>query len=270
MLIDAAATLAHLAGHPEWDVLAATARSLPVVSLLLAPGSAPLPLPSGAAEPLPPGWMLRGTRAVLSSLDGDALAPGAAATSPPTSAHRFAEVGDAWELAYADARATVRSTKGMADIARLLAEPDREVHCLDLVGAAAEDATTGDVIDATARRRYEARIRELQEEIDDAEAANDLARADRAQAEFDALVDHLTAAVSRSGRTRQGAGTAERARSTVTQRIHAAIRRIEEVHPALGRHLAASVVTGTWCCYRPERPVRWDTGVPTPSGSAVP
>lgn len=270
LLVDAAATLAQLAGHPEWDVLAVTARSLPVVSLLLAPGSEPLPLPPSSAEPLPASWTLRGTRAVLSALDGPLLAPGAAAAAPRTGAHRFAQVGDAWELAYDGIRATVRSTKGMSDIARLLAQPGSEVHCLDLVGAAAEDASTGDVIDAVARRRYEDRIRELQEEIDDAEAANDIARADRAQVEFDALVDHLTAAVGRSGRTRQGTGTAERARSAVTQRIRAAIRRIEEVHPPLGRHLAAAVVTGTWCCYRPERPTSWDTGSPAPSGAALP
>ncbi|MFP5320836.1 MAG: ATP-binding protein [Acidimicrobiia bacterium] len=260
LVVDASATLAHLAGHPEWDVLAATARSLPVVSLLLTPGSEPIPLPASTAEPLERRWILRGTRAVLDSLAALPLAPGAAATAPRTTDHRFAAVGDVYELGYDGVRATVRASKGMADLARLLAEPGREVHCLDLAGVAVEEASTGEVIDATARRRYEERIRDLQGDIDEAEAANDLARADRAQAELDALVDHLTAALGHAGRTRRGAGSAERARSTVTQRIRAALRRIEEAHPALGRHLQASVVTGTWCCYRPERPTRWDTG----------
>ena len=263
LVVDVTATLAARAAHPDWPVLAATAASLPVVSLLLTPGSEPVPLPPSDAAPLERHQVVRELKRVLAELAAPAPAPAPApvAEAPaPAERHRFAPVGDVWELEHDGVRATVRSTKGMADLARLLAEPEREVHCLDLAGAATEEASTGEVIDAPARRRYEERIRELQAEIDDAEDANDLARSERAQEEFDALVDHLTAAVGRSGRTRQGGGTVERARSTVTQRIRASIRRIEEVHPALGRHLQASVVTGTWCCYRPERATTWDTG----------
>ena len=274
LLVDATATLAGLLGHPDAGLLAATARSLPVISLLLTPGSEPLPLPEADEDPLPLPWVLRGTRAVLESLDlrqsSPAPPPAPSSTPAPAAGHRFAPVGETWELAYDGERAIVRSTKGMVDIARLLADPGREVHCLDLVGAVAEDASTGEVIDAAARRRYEDRIRELQAEIDEAEDANDLARSEHLQAEFDALVDHLTAAVGRGGRTRQGTGSAERARSTVTQRIRAAVRRIEEVHPALGRHLRASLVTGTWCCYRPERPTRWDTGAAVGAADPIP
>ena len=48
-----------------------------------------------------------------------------------------------------------------------------------------ENSSTGEVIDDTARREYEQRIRDLQAEIDEAEANHDHARADRAQLEFD-------------------------------------------------------------------------------------
>ena len=51
---------------------------------------------------------------------------------------------------------------------------------------------------------------------------------------------------------------AERARTTVTARIRDAIGRIERAHPELGRHLRASIVTGTRCSYRPAETVRWD------------
>ena len=50
----------------------------------------------------------------------------------------------------------------------------------------------------------------------------------------------------------------ERARSTVTSRIRAAIRQIGDIHPELGRHLQNAVRTGTWCTYRPETNVAWD------------
>jgi hypothetical protein len=33
--------------------------------------------------------------------------------------------------------------------------------------------------------------------------------------------------------------------------------RISEAHPELGRHLARSVRTGTFCVYEPDQPVRW-------------
>ena len=151
----------------------------------------------------------------------------------------------------------VKSSKGMADLARLLAEPGRELHCLELAGAGSEQSSTGEVIDDTARREYEQRIRDLQAEIDEAEANNDHARADKAQEEFDAVVEHLASALGLGGRARRGGSTAERARSAVTHRIRATVRRLGEEHPELGRHLDTSVTTGTYCTYRPEREVTW-------------
>jgi hypothetical protein len=43
----------------------------------------------------------------------------------------------------------------------------------------------------------------------------------------------------------------------VTHRLRAAIGRIGEAHPTLGRHLATSITTGTYCCYQPVPPVSW-------------
>ena len=51
----------------------------------------------------------------------------------------------------------------------------------------------------------------------------------------------------------------------MTSRIRDAIGRVESVHPDLGRHLRASVRTGTFCSYLPERSVVWEVreAVPT-------
>jgi hypothetical protein len=140
---------------------------------------------------------------------------------------------------------------------RLLEAGGREVSSLDLVAAGVEEHSTGDVIDATARRQYEQRIRDLQGEIDDAEANSDYERAYRHQVELDALIEHLTAAVGRGNRTRRGADTAERARSAVTHRVRTTIRQIERLHPSLGRHLDRSIRTGVFCSYQPERATVW-------------
>jgi plasmid stabilization system protein ParE len=88
---------------------------------------------------------------------------------------------------------------------------------------------------------------------------HDLLRADRAQHEFDAIVEHLTSALGLGGSARTAGASSERARSAVTKRIRASIERIAEVHPELGRHLDASIETGTFCCYRPERTIDWTT-----------
>ena len=55
------------------------------------------------------------------------------------------------------------------------------------------------------------------------------------------------------------ATAAERARSTVTQRIRGALRRISPRMPALADHLRVRIRTGTQCTYLhdPSRPVRW-------------
>lgn len=50
------------------------------------------------------------------------------------------------------------------------------------------------------------------------------------------------------------------ARSAVTWRIRAAIRKIDGELPALGRHLRASVRTGMFCAYDPEAPTAWVLG----------
>jgi hypothetical protein len=44
----------------------------------------------------------------------------------------------------------------------------------------------------------------------------------------------------------------------VTHRLRSTIRRLDDEHPALGRHLSASVSTGTYFAYRPEQPATWE------------
>lgn len=145
----------------------------------------------------------------------------------------------------------------MHDLAELLSRPGADVSCLDLAGAAVDEHDSGEVIDAEARRQYESRIRELQSDIDEAESHSDHIRAERAQAEFDAIVEHLTTSLGLSGRSRRHVGTTERARSAVTRRIRATIKRVEAAHPRLGAHLHSSVNTGIYCRYQPEVPTNW-------------
>jgi hypothetical protein len=46
----------------------------------------------------------------------------------------------------------------------------------------------------------------------------------------------------------------------MTNRIKESLHRIAIEHDALGRHLASSVHTGSFCSYTPEHPTHWELG----------
>jgi tetratricopeptide (TPR) repeat protein len=175
---------------------------------------------------------------------------------------RLVHEGATWAVVFGGRTVRVRDSKGMRDLAVLLAQPDREVHSIELMGGTDVGGAPGPVVDAAARRQYELRIRSLQEDIDEAHQANDPVRAERAEAELDALVDQLSQAFGIGGRDRSAGAAAERARSAVTWRIRAAIRAVTAVDRDAGAHLSASVRTGTWCAYRPDSPVPWQIDGP--------
>jgi hypothetical protein len=87
-------------------------------------------------------------------------------------------------------------------------------------------------------------------------------RLERLQDERDALLAELRAATGLGGRSRVvPGGAAERARVAVRKAVAAAIERIAELDPLLGRVLSDTVRTGSYCSYQPDpsRPVVWLT-----------
>lgn len=185
---------------------------------------------------------------------------GAARPAPPIDLapnhSAFRQIGSLWQLSYEGVDAHLPHAKGLVDIARLLAQPGQEIHCAELMGVDASAAATPDPVDAQAREAYRRRMAELQEIVDDAEGVG-APHALAAQEELETLGHHVAAAFGLGGRARRPGAPEERARSAVTQRIRASIRKIEQELPALGRHLAVSVRTGTYCSYVPEKPPDW-------------
>lgn len=179
---------------------------------------------------------------------------------PP--ANRFVREGDVWSITFDGQTCSLADRKGLRDLARLLAEPGREIAAQDLMvtGARVLDTGTGDVIDAQARDAYRRRLVEIQAELDDADGAGDVERSARLTAEQEALIGELRGAYGLGGRPRRAGASSERARTAVRSRIRDALDRIEVAHPALGRHLAQSVNTGTYCVYQPNPPIDWTTG----------
>lgn len=188
----------------------------------------------------------------------------------------FRREGEYWSIAFYGDAFRLRDSKGLRHLSVLLAAPGQEFHSLELVMTARADARpegygpaelssgTGDagaILDERAKTEYRYRLRDLESELAEAENWNDSERASRLREEIDFLVRELGAAVGLGGRDRRAASNAERARVNVTRAIKAALERIAEHSPTLGRHLSVTIRTGTFCAYQPDPrvPVTWSS-----------
>ena len=103
-------------------------------------------------------------------------------TAVPPGRAAFVRTGTVWRLEFRGRAVTVVDSKGMRDLAVLLARPGQEVHVLDLVEAsggpsrAAAGSDTGPMIDAAARAAYKQRLLDLEDEIETAARDSDLGR----------------------------------------------------------------------------------------------
>jgi hypothetical protein len=190
------------------------------------------------------------------------------------------EGGGLWTIAFEGRVIHVADAVGVRHLGRLLAQPGADIHALDLSllasareggprsrslaaeGLAGECRAAGEagpMLDQEAKAAYRSRLMELRDDVVEADRFNDGERAARARAEIDWLTRELARAVGLGGRDRPAASDAERARVRVTLGIRTALERISAAHPALGRHLAATVRTGVYCSYRqdPRLPIAW-------------
>jgi hypothetical protein len=182
----------------------------------------------------------------------------------------FRREGEYWTIADQDAVAHMRDAKGLRYIARLLREPGREFYAGDLLAASGDASAggppprelagdAGPLLDDKSTGAYRARLAELRDQLEEAEANNDTGRAAQARAEMDFLARELSNAIGLGGRRRHAGAVPERARLVATKAIRASLKKIERNHPRLGRLLARTIRTGTFCSYRPDpdSPVDW-------------
>ena len=187
----------------------------------------------------------------------------------------FRRDGDTRRIEFAGVSVLMRDLKGFRYIARLLGDPAREFHVLDLVAVesgslpttvAREDGLTsgrGDsglpILDEQAREAYRRRLSDVDDDLADAVRMNDIGRAELAARDREYLIAELSSDAGLGSRSRTVAGTSERARSSVTRSLRYSLGRLSEHHPALAGHLSQSVHTGTYCVYTadPTAPITW-------------
>lgn len=202
-------------------------------------------------------------------VDGSAPAPRA-----PAATATFRREGEYWSIVYEEDAFRLRDSKGLRYLARLLSAPGEELHALELIGSETVEkrkksgenglevggfGDAGELLDMQAKAAYRQRIVELEEELEQAEAWNDVERASRARQELEFIARELSAAVGLGGRDRRAASAAERARVNVRRAIKSALSRISGHSPALGAHLERTIRTGTFCSYKPDPrlPAAW-------------
>lgn len=194
----------------------------------------------------------------------------AASPEPARGSNVFRREGEVWSIRFQEDAFRLKDSKGLRYLGQLLGSPGREFLALELMtgelgsgpagaerdgrdaGLHPSSGETGPILDPQAKRAYRARLEELQEEFREAEGFADAERAARAREEMEFLAHELAGAVGLGGRDRRAPSDAERARVNVTKSIKAALQRIGEQSPALGRHLASTIRTGTFCSYFPD------------------
>ena len=142
----------------------------------------------------------------------------------------------------------LKARRGLDYLARLLAEPRRDLHVLELAGDEVSREHGAPVLDAKAKAAYRERIEALREIAE----GGDVARAEQARSEIDVIAHELSRALGIGGRDRMTATAADRARAAVTLAIRRAIEAIGAHEPALAGHLEAGIRTGMFCAYRPD------------------
>ncbi len=222
------------------------------------------------------GFTDRGNHALAAVRDSWQLLATTAGRAPPAhAAMQFRREGDYWTIAFGGKVVRMRDAKGLGYLARLLRHPHREFHVLDLLAGDARrendqvrehgliPATPvgGVLLDESAKRAYRERIAELEAELEQARRWNDAERAASIEGELGALTHELAGALGLGGRDRRVASEGERARASVTKAVRSAMRRLDDQHPELGRHLSLAVHTGIFCTYDPDPrvPADWDT-----------
>jgi hypothetical protein len=150
--------------------------------------------------------------------------------------------------------------KGMRYLHRLLAEPRREFHVLDLV--AVESGTLRPfgvaaaglpVLDDAARDAYRRRLADVDEDIEEATREHDLGRLAKAEADREYLVNELKRAVGIGARQRHTGDPSERARTAVARTLRYTLDELARRHAGVADHVRASVRTGTYCSYDPDQ-----------------
>lgn len=189
--------------------------------------------------------------------------------------------GATWRAVFRGEACTVPDSKGMAYIALLLSNPNKEIHSTQLHGEPvnfghglpAQEPDNDEPVDqlrpksgkrvhvdavqdAEGAANYKRRLKKIKEQIEEArELGNTEQAAILAQEEHD-LTKGIARSIGYGGQSRRE-GPAKKARQAVSKAIKTALAGIKTAHPALHQHLETALKLGEFLKYQPDDGVRW-------------
>ena len=113
--------------------------------------------------------------------------------------------------------------------------------------------------DEKAKRQFESRIKELRDNMSEAENNNDLGALEKASAEYELILDQLKKDFDRKGNPRIFKDDSLKIKSRITQAIQRAINKIKKYDPELAKHFnkALRPINSFHQCYNPDELIDW-------------
>jgi hypothetical protein len=205
------------------------------------------------------------------------LPPGDSHTQPlADSPNLFCHRGTGWLLRYQGVEFVLPSLLGLGYLHQLLKSANRPIPAPDLIRRSLEfvglpdidddeardedvhqETDLGVMADAEAVRDARKRLRELGQQIAQAELVGKAGLANALRDEQAQLDKYLRRVLGLRGKPRRDGSKEERARQSCRSAIMTAFAAIERESTALAEHLHQSVFTGRSCRYSPQGPVTW-------------
>jgi len=195
----------------------------------------------------------------------DSSSLGRLAEEYPKDKRVFQRQGTTWLLVYNGIPKSVSDMVGMSYVRQLLQNPGQDTHAAVMRELGVDDGDTpllgsaGDVLDGQALKEYREHLKDLEEEIREAESNHDIGKTQQLKEELEAITAEIGRATGLGGRNRKAADDRERARQAVSVAIHRALKAVKKEHEPLWQHLHNSLKIGEFLSYQPDQPTFWTT-----------
>ncbi len=177
---------------------------------------------------------------------------------------RLCRESDVWFLRFGTEICRVRDCKGLRYLALLVKHPGKRVHVVEMLASvslgdpsasgskggqlASSKNDLGPLLDARALRELQARLQQVEEELDEAQNANDLGQ----QVVLRREQEWLRSEIGRAWRQHKKNPSTERRRQAVSKAIRRALQKLFVVAPQAASHLRATIHCGYVCAYLPD------------------
>lgn len=176
----------------------------------------------------------------------------------------FRRLGQIWVLKFEGEMKLMQDARGLFYVARLLAEPDRDVWCAYLLAAAVGIdpritlGSSGPASDNPTMRKCKDTLDDLREELDTAKASDDEGRIARIESDMREITTEMARAMGLRGKIRENSDV-NKVRKSVSMAVSRAVDSIRDEHKALGTHLLSFISSGMVFRYSPDRKIDWLT-----------